>query len=300
MGDERTGLRSDELRAASGEALAGRLERLGDLLARHGGLPGSRPNLALAAALGEELSKAGNNARPLLAALAADPARPDEARAFLPIAAAFAYVARIERDEGAAWHGIFELCADDRPPVRIGLCAALVAWATRRRGNLDRLVERGAGWLEEEDRDHRYAACAIVLDVVASGIEGLEDATALLAFVERAIAESADAPRAAERSPARRRLLGALPLAISRIASSLRGSIDGIAWLGERLVEARHPDVRMAMQSAIELLRRGAGAQTSATIDSLRAALASSAKPPRDPSRIREGTGRGKRGRSRH
>ena len=141
-----------------------------------------------------------------------------------------------------------------------------------------------------------------MLDVIATGtaLHAVKDPSAVLAWVTKVIAEITDAPRAAERSPARRRLIAALTLAVSEIASTMRGAHDGVTWLGERLAEARHPDVRAAMEQAIERLRKGTGAQSSATIDALRASLASSAKPPRDPARIREGTGRGKKGRPRH
>lgn len=295
------GLRSEELRGALGDALAGRGERLGELLARHGGLPGPQPNLALAAAFGDAIGGEGKGARRVLQAFREEPAPPEHSRVFLPIAAAYGYAARLESDARDAWHGVFELTSDDRAPVRVGLIGALGAWAARARGRLDRLVSEAESWLEWEDRDHRYAAAALVLDVIAEtrALDGAEDRGAVLAWMERAIAEVKDAPRAAERSPARRRIVAALPGALALVASTMRGEPDGIEWLRARCAEATHPDVRGAMQVAIDRLRKGAGAQSGATIEALRQALASSAKPPRDPSRIREGTGRGKKGRGR-
>jgi hypothetical protein len=301
------GLESEDLRAALADALAGRDARLGDLLSRHGGLPGPRPNVALATAFGEELAKLtvgaqGKSARRLLAAFAADDAKADTAHVFLPVAAAFGYVARLETDARDAWSAVLELTADDRAPVRVGLVAALAAWAAKAGGGGDALIAQAEGWLEHDDREHRDAATGIVLDVIAQRpvLGAVSDRERLLAWVERVLAMTASAPRAAERSPARRKVLAGLPGALAEIATGFRGTPDGVEWLRARCAETRHPDVRAAMDQAIDRLRRGGSALASSSIEALREALASSAKPPRDPARIREGVrGRGKKGRSR-
>ncbi len=300
--EEARSLRSEELRAALGDALAGRPSRLGDLLARHGGLPGPHANLALAAAFGDALADAGKGARRVLERLRSDPAEADTARAFLPIAAAYGYVARLESDPRDAWHGVLESTADDRAPVRIALVAALSAWCARAAGRIDRLVAEADAWRELEDREHVYASQAIALDVIADrrGLEGLADRPALLAWLERVLASVNDAPRAAERSVARRKLLAALPAALAETAASLRGADDGIAWLTARAAEAHHPDLHRAMERTIDELRRGPRAQRAESIEALRAALATTVKPPRDPTLIREGArGRGKKGKRR-
>src|SRR5687768_7357805 len=164
--DAGLGLKSEELRAALKEALGGRETRLSDLLARHGGLPGPRPNFALAAAFGDAVAQEGKGARRVLSAFAASDAKADSAHVFLPIAAAFGYVARIESDPADAWSQIFELTADDRGPSRIGLITALSDWA-RVPGRVDELLTHAEAWLEHEDREHRNAASAIALDVIA-------------------------------------------------------------------------------------------------------------------------------------
>lgn len=298
MSDAKLGLRSEELRAALADALASRPSRLGELLARHGGLPGPRANLALAAAFGEAIATEGKAARALLDALRREPAEADTAHAFLPIAAAFGYAARVGSDPRDAWGGLFELSADDRAPVRVGLVAALGAYAARKAGHVDALIAQASDWLDHDDRDHVFAAQAIVLDAVAErrGLEGLEDHGALLAWLERVIAATADAPRAAQRSPARRKALVALPAAVAEAVASVRGGLDGVAWLSERLLEAEHPDLRAAFDRTIDELRRGSRAQPASVIEPLREALKSSEKPPRDPTLIREGVrGRGKK-----
>lgn len=291
------GLESEELRAALRDALQGKDARFCDLLARHGGLPGPRPNLTLASAIGDSLSQEGKSARALLSRLARDTAKIESAHVFLPIAAAYGYVARIDRDSADAWDGVFELCADDRTPVRAALIAALTAWA-RGAGQLDMLIGRAEEWLEERDREHRDAAIAITLDVLSDRqtLTASEDRPRLLAWMNETLIALADAPRAAERSPARRVALAALPGALAAIGSALHGTPSGFDWLIERCKETRHPDLRAAFDKAIDRLRGGETGLPSSSIDQLRQALASSAKPPRDPSRIREGTGRGKKG----
>lgn len=294
----RLALKSDDVRAALADALRGKASRLAELLARHGGLPG-RANMALAAAFGDAVAGEGNAARAVLAALAREEAEADTARAFLPIAAAFGYAARLKSDPRDAWDGVRELAADDRAPVRIGLTEALHAFSARAAGNVDLLVAHAAEWLELDDRDHVYAAQAIALDVVAAsrGLQGLENPSALTDWLGRVLEHVGDAPRADERSPARRKLLTALPAALAETASSLR---EGIPWLTERIADAPHPDLRAMFERAIDELRRGSRAQNAPTLEALRSALTSTKKPPRDPSRIREGTtGRGKKARRR-
>lgn len=298
MSEPKLGLRSEELRAALTAALAGSPSRLGDLLARHGGLPG-RPNLALAEAFGDSVAE-GKDARALLDALRAEDEE-DGARTFLPIAAAFGYAARLKSDPRHAWRGVHELTADDRAVVRLGTIAALRAFATRARGNVDQLVAHASEWLEGDDREHVYASQALALDVVSAphGIDGLEDREALCEWLARVLDVLDSAKRADERSLARRRLLAAIPDALAEVASSLRGAPDGIAWLTEQFEGHPHPDLRAAFDRTIDALRRGARAQPAPAIEALTAALASTKKAPRDPTLIRDGRGRGKRARRR-
>lgn len=296
--DAHLALRSEELRAALGDALAGRRSRLAELLARYGGLPGPKANLSLAAAFGEAIAQEDKAARALLDELRRDPADADSARAFLPIAAAYGYAARLDRDPRDAWAGVHELAADDRAPVRLGLIAALSAYAARRGGNIDTLVAHAEEWLDGDDREHVYASQAIVLDVVASrrGLDGLESPDLLLTWLARVLDTIASSPRAAERSAARRRMVAALPAALAEAAASVR---DGIAWLTERITEFPDPTSRAIFERTIDELRRGSRAQTAPVLGALRDALESTKKAPRDPTLIREGTGRGKKGRRR-
>ena len=233
----------------------------------------------------------------LLDRLGANDAAPDTADVFLPIAAAHGWVGRLraDREAGPAWAALAMLAGDERAPVRLGTLAALASFAGRR-GSGDALLARAIDWLEIDDREIRYGAAGVVVEVFADrqALAALGDAEALLDYLSRAIAAVADAPRAAERSDARRRLLLALPRTLAAIAAGVRGGDRGPLWLEEECRSARHPDVRGALSKTILILADKASGQGAALAEGLRAALEGSAKPPRDPTRIRPGAGRGR------
>jgi hypothetical protein len=301
------GLKSDVLRGALASALAGRPADLETWLCRYGSGAEQRPNLKLAAALGAELTavapagagSAGAVPR-LLARLGGNDAAPDGPAVFLPIAAAFGWVARLAggHDRGAGWAALAELCGDERAPVRLGAREALRTLAVRPRGG-DDLLRAAGDWLDIEDREVRYGAAGVVLEVLADRqiVALLGRGEALLEFVSRVIDEVAAAPRSAERSDARRRVLLALPAACAAIAAQLHAGDRGPSWLEAACAEARHPDLRAALSSAMLALRKLESSQGTAVVQRIRTALEGSAKPPRDPTRRRPGTGRGKESR---
>jgi hypothetical protein len=105
-----------------------------------------------------------------------------------------------------------------------------------------------------------------------------------------------------------RRVLAALPRALA--AAVARGSSatnSGVgtgvgggtaeSWLAGACAIATHPPVRDALSEAIAQLRLPAHGQSAGVVAALRLALERSAKPPRDPTLIRPGLGRGKRSR---
>src|SRR5882672_902481 len=161
------GLRSEPLRAALRDALAGRPRALEDHLARYGGGPDPRPNLKLAAAFGDEMAAWDGPAAPLLAHLGADDAAPDTPPVFLPMAAAFGWVGRLRagRDVAPAWDALLALAGDERLPVRQATQAALHAFALVRDG-ARALVAHAGDWLDAEDREVRWDAAAVVVDVL--------------------------------------------------------------------------------------------------------------------------------------
>jgi hypothetical protein len=290
------GLRNEALRAALTTALAGRPGPLEQLLARHGGY-GPRPNLKLAAAFGAEVAALPGVVAELLDRLAANDAAPDTPEVFLPVAAAHGWAARLAagHEVGTAWAALAQLAGDERGPVRVGTLDALAALAARPR-HANALVARATEWLELDDREIRFGAAGVVVEVLARHkvLAGLGNPEPLLDYLSRAMAEIVEAPRAAERSDARRRLLLALPPTLGAVATTFTAGDRGAAWLEEECRGARHPDLRTALSSTIVALADKASGLGGMLAQRLRSALEGSAKPPRDPTRRRPGAGRGK------
>jgi hypothetical protein len=300
-GTTQSGLQSEALKSALEKALAGDATGLEDLLARFGGLPSPRPHLALAAAFGEELASRDRGALALLTRLARDPSPANTPTAFLPVAAAHGFAARLAqgKDVEAAWDALFALAADERTPVRIGTIAALAQLAPRSPGGADLLIKRFAAWCDHDNREERWGALGVALEVIAERhtLETVDDLPALFEWLDRVLDDVAAAPRSSERSSSRRRVFIGLPPALATAVASKR---PGAAWLEERCRGARHPDLRQALEETIERLRRRGGAEKVETLKALADALASSKKPPRDPTRSNEpARGRGRKARGR-
>ncbi|HEY7374607.1 MAG TPA: hypothetical protein VIF57_20760, partial [Polyangia bacterium] len=257
MAPSHEGLRSEPLRAALAAAVAGKPAALEDLLRRHGNGPDPRPNFRLAAAFGAEIGALPGSAARLLDYLGANDAAPDTADVFLPIAAAHGWVGRLraDRELGPAWAALATLAGDERTPVRMGTLDALTSFAGKR-GRGDALLAQAVDWLEVDDREIRFGAAGVVVEVFADrqALAALAEPEALLDYLSRAIAAVADAPRAAERSDARRRLLLALPRTLVAVVAALRAGDRGAAWLEEECRSARHPDLRAALSKAVVTL----------------------------------------------
>lgn len=288
------------MRAALEAALAGRSGPLEELFARHGGGHDRPPNLRLAAAFGAEVATASGDVAPLLQLLGGEDAAPDTARVFFPVAAAFGWVARLRegRDVGQAWDALAELAADERTPVRLGTRQALASLAAERRG-AESLLREALGWLEAEgsrERERQFGAAAVVVEVLGDRqtLAAAGAAGPVLAFLEAAMGKVASAARAAERSDARRRLLLGLPRTLATVALHYAAGEVGPAWLEGVCAATRHPDLRDALSTAIVRLGAKGKGEGSAMSERLRRALEGSAKPPRDPTRIRPGAGRGR------
>jgi hypothetical protein len=292
------GLKSEALREALRAALAGKPAALEDLMCRYGGGSAARPNLRLAAAFGAEMAALSGTVGQLLSRLGADDAAPETPQVFLPIAAAHGWVGRLRAglDVEQAWTALAELAADERAQVRLGTLDALSSFALRKGGG-DALVARALGWLDDEDRDRCFGTAALVVEVFANRqvFAAHGDLPLLLDYLARAITTVAGALRSAERSDNRRRLLLALPPTLAVVVAGVGGDERGAAWLEALCSEARHPDVREALSTAILRSRANkAQGQSAAVTARLRAALEGSAKPPRDPTRKRPGSDRGK------
>lgn len=291
------GLRSEALRTALASALAGRPDALEELFRRHGDGHGARPNLHLADAFGAEMSATTAPVSRLLERLGANDAADDTADVFLPIAAAYGWVGRlrVDRDVEPAWAALLQLAGDERAPVRLGTRNALTSLAGRA-GGARALLARAGDWLEWHDREVCFGAAGVVVEVFSDrqALAAVGDPQPLLDYLSRAMALVAGAPRSAERSDARRRVLQALPPTLAQVAGRLRTGERDAAWLEEECRNARHPDVREALSRTIVLLADKSSGQGAVLAQTLRSALEGSAKPPRDPTRIRPGAARGR------
>ncbi len=301
MSNSDEGLKSESLKTALEHALAGSPKRLEELLSRHGGLPGPKPNLKLAAAFGAELGHLKQNVTPLLAHLAATEAREDEAATFLPVAAAHGWASRIRagRDIEPAWDALVNLAADERPAVNQGTHDALLSLALLD-GAADEILQRMQTWIEIDEREDRYAAIALALGILAETrvLGAISDHEGLFAFLSQVIDQMAEAPRSAERSVFRRRILAGLVRTLPAVVAHAGAGDKAVQWLADICTQAERPDLRETMSAAIGRLRESSAGQKAAVVEGLRATLIASAKPLRHAARVRPGTGRGKKTRT--
>jgi hypothetical protein len=291
--------RPEALSVALVAALSGKRAALEELLARYGGLPGPMPNFKLAIAFGAEIALLPDAPDRLLREFGAEPSPTTSPRAFLPVAAAHGWAARLgdARDAQAGWRALLELAADSRLPVRIGVAHAL-QHVSARDGRADVMVAHALEWLELVDQEDRFAASAVALEVVSEPhvIAAVRDVERFLEYVSRAIDVLSDASRAASRLPGRRRMLTVLVMVCAAIVRQLRAADRGSNWMAAECERAEHPDVRAALSDALLALAKSNVPR--GTVDRLRKALEGSAKPVRDAARVRPGTGRGRKSRS--
>jgi hypothetical protein len=291
------GFQSNNLRAALRDALGGKTAELERLLSCLGAVVTAKPNFKLAAAFGVELAALPGTVAPLLRKFGSDDAAPDTDRAFLPIAAAHGWAGRLRvgREVEVAWSALAELAADERAAVRLGTRDALMTLAAQD-GGMGELLARGVSWLDLEDREIRFGAAATVVEVLGEKrlFTTLRDHQGLLDYLSRLIGEIADAPRAAERSEGRRRLLVALPPTLAVVLGSGGEGVAAQAWFEAESARADHTAVRKILSDTLVKLRGPAHGHATGLIEEMRKTLEGSAKPLRDPTRLRPGSGRGK------
>ena len=297
MSSSAEGFQSNNLRVALRDALGGKTAELERLLSALGAVVTAKPNFKLAAAFGVELSALPGTVAPLLRKFGGEDAAPDTNRAFLPIAAAHGWAGRVRagREVEVAWAALAELAADERAAVRLGTLDALMSLAAHDNG-MDDLLARATSWLDLEDRDIRFGAAATVIEVFGQRrlFTTLRDHAGLLDYLSRVIAEIADAPRAAERSEGRRRLLVGLPPTLVVVLGDGGEGVAARQWFEVESARADHAAVRKILSDTLVKLGPSGHGQSSAVIEEMRRSLEGSAKPLRDPTRLRPGTGRGK------
>lgn len=287
------GLHNDAHLAAFQAAVAGKPEPLAQLLCRAAGWPGGKLNLKLAASFGVQVGLTQADVLPLLKLFADDDAATNTPRVFLPVVAAYGFGALLRegREVETAWTALSELGADGRNPIRLAVLQVLTGYCAQK-DTADAFVTRATSWLDIDDREFRFGAAALALDVLGEDNVAamVRDHAALRDYLSRVITEIADAPRAAERSETRRRALLGLPRALATAASRMPGD-SGEQWLLPECERAKHPRVREALSNMIVMLRKGAQKPLA---DALAKALEGSAAPLRNPNHPRKGTGRGK------
>lgn len=290
------GLQSATILQALDEALRGNHTRLEDLLSRHGGMPTPTPKLKLAAAFGVEVSKRSEGVVDLLQQLGGHHSAPDTAQIYIPMAAAFGWAGRVRmgKDLAIAWSALAYLAADERAPVRLAACAALSGMAMRV-GGADELISQATNWLDLDNREERYSASATILEVLSEKklLTTLKNVLPLLDYLSRVLRDLAEMPRSAERSDGRRRMLQALPNTLSAVVTVFSAADMGIRWLAKECAVVWHPSVREVLSDTIVRLSSSKRGLPGGAVEAARIALKASAKPLRDPSRLRPGSGRG-------
>lgn len=264
-------LKSEQLRAALDRYLSSGDLLVFSLLTRHGGLPGPKPNHELASAFAAELlTKRGDAERVIRVLLDgdADTVRASLPTVFLPVVAAHALAARVVArvDVERSVSLLSDLASDVRKVVRDGVVAALVNASARI--DLFAYPQLQEGFL----------AKSVLLEALAvrEVRDRISDVSALVALLDDAAREVVDAPRAAERSQGRRRLLEVLGETIPVFFR--------VPEVQTWLIEASRtdsPELRGALEIALATLQKRGTSNTE--LDPVRAALDGAAPPRRDP-----------------
>ena len=287
------GLRGEALVAAFKDALAGRPERLYVQLGIQGGLPGTRVNTILAEAFATECVLSGKAADRLalqMAQLSAEEAPGASAQEFLPLCGVLAVGLRAaSQPKDAALHKramtVLHTASDDfRFRVRQVVPIALGRMGA---GIGDPLVHELGSWT-----DGFFQATAVLLAMAQPNfLPKIDDADAALARLDEAYALARHAPRSAARYPGFKALVDALSIAPAALATRFGVAVFDhlVTWSNTEM-----PELRGAIEKAIQ--SGTLASRYMPDIKRVRAALAASLPPPRDPTLAVKGMrGRGKK-----
>ncbi len=285
-------LRSERVNAALDRALAtGEAGDLVETLMRGSGLPGPRPNLELARAVGRALARGTDRRR--VEALIGELARSSEE--YLRVVAALALAARSLPGEGGraparavvegALAGLQALAEDAHHMVRLGVVEGLRMRITALG---EAAVAELAAWTDG------YLQAHVALEALAerSLLDALPSSEGVLARLEEAFVLADASPRSSERTQGMRALRQGMPAQIVVFAVRFP---ETLAWLSRKAASTR-PETREVVAGAIRALRRSVLSDVEAS--RLAALLDASGKPPRDPSRVVHGTRKRGRGRT--
>ena len=286
-------LRSERVSQALDRAVAtGEAAPFFEQLRRGSGLPGPRPNLDLARAVGHALARHESRADRLVAELGRS------AEEYLRVVAAMALAARAMPASGArgskqsagrvaeALAGLQELCEDPRHLVRQGVIEAL---RMRVAAVGEAAVAELSAWTDGYFQAH--VALAALADRPL--LDALPRSDEVLARLDEAFVLADASPRSAERSQGMRTLRGGFASQIAVFAARFP---ETLTWLSQKTACTR-PETREVVAGAVAALRRTVISDVEAS--RLSALLEASAKPRRDADRVVQGTRkRGRRGRA--
>jgi len=272
----REDLRNPAIAAAIDDAVARGDRRLFDLLCRHSGLPGPRPNTALGWAVAGRVASLGARADALVADLCSFDIRrapPGTAMEYLPITAALSlgarYIHGVDRTRSLAW--LRGLAEDPRRRVRDGVVVALWEMA-RARG--DAVVSDLAAWMDG------YLPAAVTIDALTSrqALDRFERAGDLLGMLDRTFSLIEGAARSDRRSQGYRTLLETLLEACLRMLR--RFTSPTLLWLESR-ASTGVPDLRRVIAKLLE--RAASAGRKAGRFEPLAEQLDRAASPRRDP-----------------
>lgn len=273
-------LKSERLEAALGKALDGAPAEFLDQLVRGSGMPGPRPNLDLARAVGAALVGAGARGLSLIGVLE------QQKEEYFLIVAAQAHAARIGAGKKDAADALQRLAEDERHIVRLGVIDALRALIDARG---EAAVRELAAWTDGYLQAH--VAVAALAERATLARLPTSAGPEVLARLDEAFALADKSPRAAERLQGVRQLRQALPAQIATIAARYPEALE---WLTAQAA-AERPETREVVAQAITALRKEQF--SAADADRIAAALTASAPPARDAARIVHGTRKRSKGR---
>lgn len=237
------------------------------------GLPGPRPKLELARELG--LAIARDRARGGKLARLLGASELEEAR--VVAAAAFGAIATSGSGRKDALAALSDLADDPRATIRIGVIDAV---RTLLASDLATTLADLSAWTDG------YLQAHVALEALRDKkiLDTVPSAAAVLALLEPAYRLADDAPRAADRWQGVRVLRQGLPAQITAFVTRFS---ELTSWLLDRTA-AQRPETREILAQTAAALERASFRHSD--VDTVRAALTKSAKPPRDPSRVVQGT----------
>ena len=269
------GLKNEAIIAALDEAIAGKHERLYKQLAIVSGLPGVRMNVMLAQGFATECGRRGKAVDALLfkmASLDADEAPGATATEFFPVCGIMGLGARAHADAAVRKKAV-PLLHDAAADLRFRVREA-VPYALARIGG-DVLVHEVASWT-----DGYFQAAAVLMAMAdARWLDSIDDEQAVIDRMDECYELARTAPRSVFRYPGHKALVEALGTAPAHIAVRFGVPIFDClaAWSDTAMPELREAIARN--------LKANKG-RHSPDIERVRAALAASLTPPRDPTKI--------------